>query len=201
MLSALLERAHSSLAWRGRILYYSCIREKESLGFAVMIALPLLTLCGMVYFGYTHGIRVDLIQQREAALEKRAAEIQCLAENIYFEARGEPLAGQYAVAEVTLNRVASPYFPKTVCGVVHQTHWDSRRRRSIGAFSWTELEELGGPHGPAWRQAMKVATTAYDGLNTPLVPGALYYHATSIKPYWASSRKTVARIGEHVFYR
>lgn len=200
MLGLFIERARSSLAWRGRLLYYWCTRERESLAFGLMIVLPLLTLCGFVYFGYTHGIRVDLIQQREAAAQKRVDELQCLAENIYFEARGEPLAGQFAVAEVTLNRVAAPNFPKTICGVVHQTHWDARRRRSIGAFSWTELE-VNGPSGAPWRQAMQVARVVYEGQNQPVVPGALYYHATSIKPYWAKSRKTVARIGEHVFYR
>src|SRR5438270_914216 len=65
----------------------------------------------------------------------------------------------------------------------------------------TESGTLSPEDGPAWRQAMTIATAVYDDTNEPLVPGALFYHATSVRPGWASARKTVARIGNHIFYR
>jgi spore germination cell wall hydrolase CwlJ-like protein len=127
--------------------------------------------------------------------------LQCLAENIYFEARGEPLDGQRAVAEVTLNRTRSPYFPHTICAVVHETQWDPLRRRLVAHFSWTELSALSEPTGSAWKQAMTVASAAYDDTYMQVVPGALFYHAISIRPDWARTKTAVATIGNHIFYR
>ena len=69
------------------------------------------------------------------------------------------------------------------------------------AFSWTELDSLGQPHGAAWQQALVVATAVYDGKHEPTVPNALYYHAKYIKPRWAKPNRRVATIGSHVFYR
>jgi spore germination cell wall hydrolase CwlJ-like protein len=128
-------------------------------------------------------------------------ELTCLALNVYFEARGEPLAGQYAVAEVTMNRVASPLYPHTVCGVVYQRNWDPLRRRYVGAFSWTELRLRGSPRGEEWIRAVKVARETYRGEHPPTVHGALFYHSIYIKPSWARNKKPVATIGDHVFYR
>src|SRR5882672_11161357 len=79
--------------------------------------------------------------------------LACLARNVYFEARGEPTAGQYAVAEVTMNRKASGRYPDTVCGVVYQKNWDPLRKRYVGAFSWTELGALPAPRGEEWERA------------------------------------------------
>lgn len=137
---------------------------------------------------------------RELAAERRAAEVQCLAENVFYEARGEPLVGQYAVAEVTMNRVASPLFPNTVCEVVHDGHWDSRRNRRVADFSWTSHELLPEPRGFEWRKAMAVAGSVYDNQEAPLVNGALFYHASYVSPAWARSKIRVAHIGQHLFY-
>ncbi len=118
-------------------------------------------------------------------------ELACLALNVYHEARGEPLAGQYAVAEVTMNRRASRLFPRTVCEVVYQK----------GAFSWTDLEPLPQPRGEAWQVARQVAEDVYYGRQRSPVRGAMFYHATYIHPDWARERQRVAQIGRHVFYR
>lgn len=137
--------------------------------------------------------------QREAAAQ-RAIDVDCLARNVYYESRGEPLVGQYAVAEVTMNRVTSPLFPDTVCEVVHEARWDARRERYVGGFSWTELE-LREPYGYEWRRAQAVAGTVYDNyLEAPLVDGALFYHATRVSPDWAAAKIPIARIGRHLFY-
>jgi N-acetylmuramoyl-L-alanine amidase len=124
----------------------------------------------------------------------------CLARNVYFEARGEPMAGQYAVAEVTMNRKASGRFSNTVCGVVHQKNWDPLRRRYVGAFSWTELEQAPIPMGEDWQRAWKVAEAVYYRQEAPVLESALFYHANYIKPSWAREKQAVARIGNHVFY-
>jgi N-acetylmuramoyl-L-alanine amidase len=190
----------SSLCWHSRLLYYSLTREGGSLGFLLMLALPVCILAGLVYFAYSDGLRIEVLRHNDELTRQRDIDLRCLAENIYFEARGEPLPGQYAVAEVTLNRVASRYFPETICEVVHEKRWDPLRRRQVAAFSWTELE-WPRPRGPAWEQAQAVALAVYDRMHQSQVPGALFYHATYIKPSWARQKKRVAKIGNHVFYR
>ena len=129
-------------------------------------------------------------------------ELTCLALNVYFEARGEPTAGQYAVAEVTLNRVASPRYPQTICRVVFEHSWDPLRRRYVGEFSWTELPHRGPLDPAAWAQAWKVADTVYHHPHMePALSEALNYHAVYIEPRWARRMKVIARIANHVFYR
>jgi spore germination cell wall hydrolase CwlJ-like protein len=197
MFSTLLYNARSwPLVWRSRLLLYWFTSRKEGFAFFAMLALPFIALGSFVYFAYADqlGARIEVARQR-------ATDLRCLAENIYFEARGEPLVGQYAVAEVTLNRVASPFFPDTICEVVHEARWDPLRRRMVAAFSWTELGTARSPRGAAWREAKSAATAVYDRTQTPVVPGALYYHATSIQPTWARTKKSVAKIGNHIFYR
>jgi spore germination cell wall hydrolase CwlJ-like protein len=171
-----------------------------------MAGVPVVFVGAIICFAYFHGIVIDperlQASQRQATLaQRRASDLQCLAENIYFEARGEPLKGQYAVAEVTLNRTQAPNFPHTVCGVVHEIRWDPTRKRSVADFSWTELGAMTTDDGAAWKRAMTVANSVYDDLNEPVVPGALFYHSTSVRPGWARGRTEVAKIGNHVFYR
>jgi N-acetylmuramoyl-L-alanine amidase len=139
--------------------------------------------------------------QRAVVREFHARSLDCLARNVYYEARGESLAGQYAVAEVTMNRKASPLYPKTVCAVVYQKNWDPLRKRYVGAFSWTESDALDAPAGPAWQRAVKVAEDVYYQRRLPTLPGVLYFHATYVRPDWSKDRERVARIGRHVFYR
>ena len=72
--------------------------------------------------------------------------------------------------------------------VVHAGHFDPIRGRYVGAFSWTEFDELEPPRGYEWRRAMAVASTVYDNnLEAPLVNGALFYHATRVKPDWRTT--------------
>jgi N-acetylmuramoyl-L-alanine amidase len=125
----------------------------------------------------------------------------CLARNVYFEARGEPAAGRYAVAEVTMNRKASGRYPDTVCGVVYQKNWDPLRKRYVGAFSWTEFDSLPTPTGEDWLRAWEVAEAVYYEREAPVLEGALFFHATYIKPDWARGKRPLARIGGHVFYK
>jgi N-acetylmuramoyl-L-alanine amidase len=203
--SLLFEARIRPTAWR-RSLAYWFMGAKDGLVFFAMLGLPLLGVLGIVYFAYLAGTRIEparieATQWEARHAEQRADDLQCLAENIYFEARGEPLAGQYAVAEVTLNRTHAQNFPHTICQVVHETRWDPNRRRHVADFSWVELGALSPEDGPAWRQALAVASAAYDDLHQPVVPGALFYHATNVRPGWARSRRPIATIGNHIFYR
>ena len=198
--------------WRRRLSCYWLHDAKEHLSFAAMLAAPLLVVTGLVSFAYFHmehaapdeeivAARAEAAQREISRAQRRESDLECLAENIYFEARGEPLDGQFAVAEVTLNRTRAPNFPHTVCGVVHEMRWDPGRKRIVADFSWTELGAMSPDDGPAWRRAMDVANKEYDDLRDPVVPGALYYHATSVRPGWAKGRTTIATIGNHIFYR
>ena len=192
-------RFRPASAWR-RLVFRWHAREQGDggLGFIAMALIPLIAITSIVSFA-----RVDRSVEEPARLEAaqaRARELRCLAENIYYEARGESLDGQYAVAEVTMNRVRSPRYADTICEVVFDTRWDPLRQRYVGHFSWTELQDRNEPWGPAWEQAMTVATAVYNGSHLPLVPDALHYHASSVHPYWAQSMHSVATIGNHVFY-
>ena len=127
-------------------------------------------------------------------------ELNCLARNIYHEARGEPDAGKYAVASVTLNRVASKHYPDTVCKVVYQKKWDYLRNRYVGAFSWTELDAPISTNQKSWIKAMQIARDVYYNPEAQNLKQALFYHARHIRPSWARKKVSIARIGRHIFY-
>ena len=117
--------------------------------------------------------------------------VMCLALNIYFEARNQPIDGQLMVAEVTLNRVASPDFPNSVCGVVWQP----------GAFSWTNDGKSDKPRDlKAFAQSVIIANEVLNDPSVLLGTPATYYHEKSIHPYWADKYVEVGQIGDHIFY-
>ncbi len=200
MLSSLIDRirmwppVRAMARWRRNLLDYWFMRDKGNLGFVTMLGGSTVLIGCLVYFIYVDHLRSRWEQQRNA-------DLACLARNIYHEARGEPTAGQHAVAEVTLNRVASRHFPGTVCDVVYEKRFDSRRKRLVGAFSWTELDSVSKPSGIAWQRAVRAAETVYDRQQDPTVQGALFYHADSIEPRWAKTKIQVAKIGRHIFYQ
>jgi len=129
-------------------------------------------------------------------------EIECLALNIYWESRDQLLEGQFAVALVTMNRVASRDFPNMVCSVVWQKAWSKHVGRYVPQFTWT-LD--GKPDRPleraAWRRALWVALIVYRDMVPDFTRGAVYYHNTTALPWWRSSFVYIARIGDHLFYR
>ncbi|MEZ0244474.1 MAG: cell wall hydrolase [Sphingomonas sp.] len=122
--------------------------------------------------------------------EDADSELHCLAVGIYYESKGEPLAGQLAVAEVILNRASSGRFARSVCGVLKQR----------GQFSFVRGGVLPTPpNNPAWRKAMAVAQVAQKDLWDSPVDDALYFHARYVSPRWKRTR--VGTVGNHVFYR
>jgi spore germination cell wall hydrolase CwlJ-like protein len=127
----------------------------------------------------------------------------CLTQAIYHEARGESEAGQWAVANVIINRALSKKFPGSLCGVVFQNA-DKGRFKCQFTFACDGRSDYGTEQG-AWRRAVKMAQVAYrefqQGERPGVVPNsALYYHTTAVAPSWSNKFNRVATIGSHVFY-
>ena len=141
---------------------------------------------------------VDLSEIERMPSRRGGAQWRCLAEAIYFEARGESLAGQMAVGEVILNRVDSAKYPDTICNVVRQ----GAERRNACQFSYKcdgVPERIAEP--AAYARAGKIAHLLLEGRPRMLTGAATHYHATSVKPGWARRLVRTTRIDSHIFYR
>jgi spore germination cell wall hydrolase CwlJ-like protein len=123
------------------------------------------------------------------------AEWQCLTEALYFEARGESLEGQIAVAEVILNRVDSPLYPRTVCGVVKQ------RGGGGCQFSYVCHGKKKMREKTAANLAGRIARAMLDGAPRVLTDGATHFHTRGVRPSWSKRFAKTAAIGAHLFYR
>jgi len=130
---------------------------------------------------------------RLAAVETAGAEEDCLANAVYFEARGESLEGQLAVAEVVLNRARSGRYPATWCGVVTQHAQFSFVRGGVIPAANRSSE--------AWKRAVAIARIAQQGSNRLLAPNVLWYHANYVSPSWGRRLARSSVIGAHIFYR
>lgn len=139
----------------------------------------------------------DRLQAGEAdAAHQRASALDCMTDAVYYEARGEAKRGQEAVAQVVMNRVKNPHFPKTVCGVVFQ------RARSGCQFSFAcDGSMRHGRDMDAWEEARRVASRALSGFVLRDVGSATHYHTIDVSPDWGASMLRVAQVGLHVFYR
>jgi spore germination cell wall hydrolase CwlJ-like protein len=130
---------------------------------------------------------------RLAAVETAGAEEDCLANAVYFEARGESLEGQLAVAEVVLNRARSGRYPATWCGVVTQHAQFSFVRGGVIPAANRSSE--------AWKRAVAIARIAQQGSNRMLAANVLWYHANYVSPSWGRRLARSSVIGAHIFYR
>ena len=129
----------------------------------------------------------------------------CMALNVYFEARDQPLIGQIAVAETVLNRVHSTLFPDTVCEVVYQGQYYSWNPelpiKNRCQFSWhcDGLSDKPKDEG-AWEYSIMVAHGVLNGYTESVVEDALWYHAHYVVPEWSKSKRKIVRINDHIFY-
>ena len=123
-------------------------------------------------------------------VKAKAQDIECLAKNIYHEARGEPFHGQVAVALVTVNRVASGLFQDTICKVVY-----AHRQ-----FSWTLDKNKKVRDSKAWASAVEIATAVLSRQIHQPDFTAVYFHTKQVLPKWAKTKTIIARIGNHIFY-
>ena len=149
---------------------------------------------------------------------------ECMAKNIYFEARSDNMAGQFAVADVVLNRVKDKRYPNTVCDVIYEGPvkelWKTKQDPNLPAsereyiplrhrcqFSWYcdgKKDTIPKYDNDAWERAKLVAGyILYSGEYRGITEGATHYHATYVKPKWRHDRgmNLVGRIGSHIFYR
>lgn len=124
------------------------------------------------------------------------AEWQCLTEAIYFEARGESLQGQVGVAEVILNRVDSPLYPRSVCGVVKQRGSGGCQFSYICDGRTDRMREKASAD-----LAGRIARAMLDGAPRQLTDGATHFHTRSVRPGWSKRYAHTTTIGAHIFYR
>jgi N-acetylmuramoyl-L-alanine amidase len=123
--------------------------------------------------------------------EPGSRELECLATGIYFESKGEPLAGQLAVGQVIANRATSGRFPSSYCGVLFQrSQFSFIRGKSLPAAPRSSKQ---------WQNAVAIAKIVSRGLKESSVGKALFFHARYVSPRWRLKR--VAAIGNHIFYR
>lgn len=120
-------------------------------------------------------------------------EMRCLAGAVYFEARGEPLAGQLAVAQVIINRSEDKRFPRSYCGVVAQP----------GQFSFMRGSRMPAIRTgtTAWSRAVAIAEIADKGLWESEAGDAVFFHAKYVRPSWSHRKTRLAQIDTHIFYR
>ena len=138
-------------------------------------------------------------------LEKLFPQVECMALNIYYEARGSNLADKAAVADVVLNRVNDTRYPNTVCEVVKQGLQDANgnMRRNKCQFSWYCDGKADNPQNQdLYVEAQSIAwNMVEEGKYRGITEGATHYHATYVNPRWAPTLQLVGRIGAHIFYR
>ena len=136
---------------------------------------------------------ISLAAQSQQQVKEEHVERFCLTQALYYEARGEGVQGQLAVADVILQRQRSKYHPDTICDVVYEPYQfsfvaDGSTLREIDVEAWYKADELSG------RILRGEVPTALTGR-------ALFYHAKSVRPDWADAMLKTAEIGNHIFYR
>lgn len=125
-------------------------------------------------------------------------DIECLAHNIYYEARGEGVAGMTAVGYVTTNRAAHRGFPTTICGVVHEKRFV--KGRAFCQFSWVCNQPRGRLQPASYQQAREIAIQVLKREIRNPIGNGLYFHEKSLRPRFAKAHNFVATIGNHKFY-
>ncbi|WP_174300553.1 cell wall hydrolase [Caulobacter sp. S45] len=129
--------------------------------------------------------------------DERPRELNCLAQAVYYEAANQPLEGRQAVAQVVLNRLHHPSYPKSVCGVVYQ---GAPRRGCQFTFACDgSMARTPAPRN--WQDAVDVAQRAMDGFIEDAVGASTHYHTLAVRPTWSAQLTPTVRIGAHQFYR
>ncbi len=131
-------------------------------------------------------------------MPKMHRELKCLSEALYFEARGEQIEGQIAVADVIINRKNSSYFPNTICGVVSE----GSHRRHACQFSYNcdgKLELIYDKK--TYGRIVKLSSMILNGAFSNVTKGATFFHASEVSPSWSKKFKKTRKIGRHIFYK
>lgn len=134
-----------------------------------------------------------------ADIAERQQAVTCLADAIYYEAAFEPVSGQRAVAQVVVNRVRDPNFPKSVCGVVFQGY--ERKTGCQFSFVCDGSMKRRPPRPEQILSARQIADQALSGYVEKSVGTATHYHTDWVDPYWAPTLDKITQVGDHIFYR
>ena len=126
------------------------------------------------------------------------AALMCLAQAVFFEARGEPFVGKVAVASVVMNRTLDPRFPNDVCAVVKQGPLKNKCQFSFYCDGKSDEINMGLRSA---KESVAVAYFILSGQGLDVTGGATLYHATYVQPYWASQKTRTVRIDKHIFYK
>ena len=135
--------------------------------------------------------KIETVKTNKSVMSN--ADIQCLAKNIYHEAGVESRAGKIAVAQVTMNRLDSGDYGKTVCKVVY----------AKSQFSWTLNKKLRNetPKGELWQESLAIAKEFARGVRAKGMANIDHYHTDYIrKPFWAHKKQALLKVGQHIFY-
>jgi len=138
------------------------------------------------------------------SINAKEHEIECLAQNIYHEARSESTAGRMAVALVTLNRVKDERFPNTICGVVKQTKYYPSGRIDLHScqFSWyCDGKPDTIKDQSCYKDILLIAEVMYTYETEDFTEGSLWYHSPKVKPKWSMVYTKTVRIDNHIFYK
>lgn len=170
-------------------------------GFYFIIGLTIVAFA--IYFAFDAKMKTYVATTglpAHMSVKEKERQIQCLTQNIYWEAAGEPFEGKVAVAQVTLNRVNSGKFPGSVCGVVQQRNifYD----KVVCQFSWfcESTHKTRAVHPRMYEESEQVAKKVLlEGFRLDSLREALYYHADYVNPKWNKER--IGKIGQHVFYK
>ncbi len=139
-----------------------------------------------------------VVDAKEAGIDER--EMRCLAEAVYFESRGENTRGQFAVAEVILNRVDSRQYPNTVCSVVMQGTGAGKRAGCQFSYACDGKSDR-VVNRAAFVKALKISKIMLSGRPRVVTAGATHFHTIGVRPKWAKKLTETSRIGDHIFYR
>ncbi len=142
---------------------------------------------------------MDILEGFDDVPQRPAADLECLTYTLYFEARGESINGQRAVADVVLNRKASRQFPNTICGVTHQG--GSNRYQCQFTYLCDGIEETIREIKVYYEIGRLSSEILASGNRVDKTKGATHYHTVNVRPDWADSSKRTTRIGSHIFYK
>jgi spore germination cell wall hydrolase CwlJ-like protein len=156
------------------------------------------------YITITH--EYEVLEKQQVIKQERIKQLYCLAQNIYFEARGQSIDGQKAVALVTMNRTNHPKYPATVCDVVYQGRVTQNGTPMLHKcqFSWfCDGKNKSIRNEAKWEQAMEIAADVYDNYDDidDVTNGAIMYHANYVRPYWNKHYVRTVKIESHIFYK
>jgi len=194
------------------------MRQSKMRIFSIWTAMVLLTSTAMASASTFQNVITD-----ELYTEQNHPELYCLAQNVYFEAKSEPLAGQYAVADVVLNRIKDNRYPNTICEVVKEgpikESWKTRQyadlpdeeriyypKKNKCQFSWycdgKKDELINYEDNIKWKVAQDIAyqILAFNKW-AGMIEGATHYHADYVAPTWRKQMRLIGKIDDHIFYR